>query len=251
MLPSQIGLGPLGISTFGLFAFLAFFLGSFLLWRKLREDYPEEEILSLFILATLSALIGARIIYSLDHLIIFGFDLDKWLFFPRYPGFSLVGGYLGTAGFVYYWCKLKKWSLWVVADSFVQSVLAILIIGNIGNLFLQTELITQPSSQVFTIANLLLAVLALLLSFYFASKYRKFLWYKSGKPGFVATSISAFYFLWFSVLDFSYQKSIYLELVGALLTVLVALVLLYIRSDRILREDLSFLDNFKKIKFKI
>lgn len=239
MLPVQFGFGPIIFSTFGFFVVFSFVVASFLLWRTLREDYPEEEIITLVILATLFALIGARIFYLLDHFTDFGFNIFKWLFFTRFPGFSLVGGGLVMTLFLYYYTAKKKWDFWLMADQIIWAALSAFLLGSIGSL-----LTRQPSFWVLDKENLflggqtLLSLVFLGVTFFLARNYRKIIWYQSGKPGFVACTTTALFFLIYLTLDFFVGDGLYWEVGGALTLVSLAIIFLYRRSGRFLKEDL-------------
>src|SRR3989344_3155359 len=66
MLPVLFSLGPLAISSFGLFLALSFLYSTFLVWRLSRAwDLDEEKVLDFCLLIFLGGLIGARILYAL------------------------------------------------------------------------------------------------------------------------------------------------------------------------------------------
>lgn len=231
MLPEALALGPFSIPTFGFFAAFSFVVASFLLWRPLREDYPEEEIFTFTIYLALFSLVGARIFYLADHFADFGLNPYKWIFFPLYPGFSLVGGFFGGIFLSNFWTRQKNWNFWVLTDNLIPIFLLVFLIGSFG-------LVLEAVSQSFKI---LLALFVLAASVILAKHYRKFIWYKSGKPGFVASFSTAFFFLGTFALDFWTKTGLYLELAGALVLGIAALVLLYRRSDRVAGEDLTAL----------
>ncbi|MDP3955427.1 MAG: prolipoprotein diacylglyceryl transferase [bacterium] len=232
MLPQLIGIGPINIPTFGIFAAISFVAFSFTLWRNLRDDYLEEDILTFTILAAVFFLLGGRILYLVDHFFEFGSNILSWLLFPLYPGFSMVGAFLGASLFTYFWATNKKWNFWVIADTAILSFLAVVLICLLGYVFIQglnTALLIQ----------VLLTILALAAYFLLKNTYRKFIWYKSGKPGFTATTITAIYFLGLFGLDLYTRSVLYFHLLATLATVVVALFFLYKLSGRKLKEDLS------------
>lgn len=239
MLPVQFGFGPIIFSTFGFFVALAFVVSSFLLWRTLREDYPEEEIITLTILATLFALLGARIFYIFDHFFYFGFNIFKWLFFTRFPGFSLAGGALGAIISLYYYTLKKKWDFWLITDQAIWAALSAFLLGSIGLLLTrQMSFFVLDKDSLFLAGQTLLSLIFLFVTFFLARNYRKFIWYQSGKPGFVACTITALFFLGYLALDFLVGDSLYWEVGGALTLVSLAIIFLYRRSGRFLKEDL-------------
>lgn len=237
MLPVSIGVGPISFSTFGIFAAFSFVVASFMLWRTLRDDYLEEEILTFTILVTLFLLLGGRIFYAAEHFADFNFSLGKWIFFTRFPGFSLVGAYFGVALFAFWWSRKKEWDFWLLVDILMPVLLVVFLLGSFG--------VSPPTFP----QKVLLGALTLVLSFFLVRYYRKLIWYKSGKPGFAACSCSAIFFLGIFVLDFFRDNRLYLELAGAVLIVALALVFLYQRSGRNLKEDLAVLGNTLGGKF--
>lgn len=233
MLPAQFWLGPINIFPFGVSLALAFVVASFLLWRDLREDYLEEEIITFIILVTLFGLFFGRIFYLAGHFSDFNFSLFKWVFWARFPGFSLPGAFLGGTIFSLYWSKKKNWDFWLVADSLVPAFLAALLVGSLGAFL--------ASGEIGILFKCLLAILVFLASFYLRQNFRKFIWYKSGRPGFVASSLTTLYFLGFAALDFWAKTNLYWDLGVTLMVVVLALVFLYRRSGRVLTEDLALL----------
>ena len=69
MLPYLFEFGPIKISSFGFFAAVSFILASFWLWKELKEEYAEEDILTLPIDLFLASLLGARLIYLIENLL--------------------------------------------------------------------------------------------------------------------------------------------------------------------------------------
>lgn len=232
MLPVLFSVGPITIHTFGVFAALAFISASFLAWRKLREDYHEEEILSYAILATLFAILGGRISYLAGHFFDFGLNVEKWLLLFRFPGLSLPGAFLGAVIFSAYWIKRKNWDVWIVGDGIVFAVLSALILGSIGAYL--------SDGSLSTLADLVLAVLTLGVAILLFPRYRKFIWYKTGRPGFVMCVTAMFYFLVFSGLDFYFRRGVYLDQAGGLAIAVLAFIFLYRQSGRKFSEEFTF-----------
>ncbi|MFZ5366272.1 MAG: prolipoprotein diacylglyceryl transferase family protein [Patescibacteria group bacterium] len=229
MVPVLFSLGPITVSTFGFFAALSFIVASFFLWRKLRDDYPEEEILNFTIILTLGAILGGRIIYLLTAPEIF-FQPLKWLAVRSYPGFSLLGALASGVLILYFWQKKKSWNFWLVADTLVTALFWVLVLLGAG-LVLS---IGEKFSSIFA----LLSSFCLVLSFIFVKNYRKFIWYKSGKPGFSACLALAIFFGGFFLLEIILNRGIYWERVGVLILAFVCLGFLYRRSERSPREDI-------------
>jgi len=240
MLPEQFGIGPFAISIFGIFVAFSFVVASFLLWRSLKEDFLDEEIITFTIFIVIFSLLGGRIFYIVDNFSYFGVNLARWVLFTRFPGFALTGAYLGAVSFTTYWSKKKNWDFWVLLDSLTFALLVSFLIGDFG-LFLSHTLALP--------LKFFLALAVLVFALFIKGRFRKFIWYKSGKPGFVAASSTAVFFLGNLVLDFWVKGGLYLEMVAALAIVFLALGALYQRSEREIKEDIAALGNFLGGKF--
>lgn len=133
MLPSLISLGPLTISSFGLFLSASFIYATFLVWRLARAwDLNEEKVLDLVVLTFLGGFLAARIYFILIHWEFFSSDLVKALLLIKYPGLSFWGGFLGGLGVVLLFSKRLKLDFLQVADIGSVGLLGGLILGSIG-----------------------------------------------------------------------------------------------------------------------
>lgn len=234
MQPVLFTIGPLIISPFGFFAALAFILGSYFLWKKLREDYPEEEILTLTIFLGAGAIFGARIFYYLSHWYLVGFSVWKIFDFFGFPGYSFFGAVLGALLVLIFYSKKKNWDPWVTLDEFVKIF------------FLSSSLIGfgsfLSSGEIFGFAFTLLSIICFLIFLYLSFNYRRFVWYKSGKPGFAGlTSFAIFVFIYL-VLALFLKSGIFWEEAGFLVLALYALGIVYYRSGRNLKDDLKIIN---------
>lgn len=226
----------------GLSAFLAFITASFLFWRSLRDDYEEEDILTFTILTALWGLLGGRILYVVTHLSDFGFDIGKWFFWIRFPGLSLLGALLAGVLFTFYWARKKSWDFWLLADSVIFACLPAFLLGTLGAFISSLE-------KIF-LWRFFWLVFVFLLSIFILRNFRKFLWYKSGKPGFFACSAG---FLWLAgtaALDFWQGTGLYWEKFLALGIAVVVVVFLYRRSERRIKEDIRVAGHFLLLRFK-
>lgn len=136
------------ISWFGLSLALGFVWYSFVLWRSLREDYPEEDVLLTTVLLALTAYICSGL--------------------GRFFG----GSFLGVLIVLILWCYKKKWNFWEWAD---EAVTQSLPLGVIGALALRSWVMAGILATSYSIC---------LLTKRF---YRGWSWYKSGKQGLVGT----------------------------------------------------------------
>lgn len=277
MLPILFSIGPLKIYSYGFFMALAFLSGSFVVWRRAKEEaYDEEKIFDAIIFTTLFAFLGARIYYLLFNFTEFGFNLLKWFWLTRYAGLSFHGGLLGGILGLFLFCKREKWDFWQTADMAVFGLVLAQVIGRIG-CFLNGCCYGRPTNFFWGVkfaglaeprhpTQIYEAVFVLLIFFLLLKlerRYRLFTWYKGKKdkaaPGFLALSYLICYNSSRIFLEIFRQDSLYLmgirsaQLASGLI-MLASLVILYQRSGRGLKEDKELLITrclllFDKVKY--
>lgn len=144
MLPVLLDIKIFKIYTFGVFLVLAFFWGSFLLWRNIRlTSHKEEEVFDGLFLSLAIGLFVGRLTYVILNFKDFGFDVIKFILLNGYPGLSFIGGLIGGFGalYLYYWFKKVKLSS--VVDYFISPLFLALAFGKLGSFFSGVELGTQ------------------------------------------------------------------------------------------------------------
>lgn len=200
---------------------IAALFSSFSFWRKLREDYPEEEIFTLSLLIFVSSLVFSAV-------------------FHRFFGFPALGAFLGVALSLFFKLKISKKSIWEGFDALTFSWLYFAFFGGLG-LFLAT-------GDYLMFSYLAAGILGVFWYWLMKKKYRSFGWYKSGKLGFLFWAESAFFALFFSGLAFLRNNTLYCyEGFIWLVFFFACLVIIYIRSERSAKEDLKRLSTiFKK-----
>ncbi len=279
MLPILFSIGPIKIYSYGFFISLAFLVGSFVVWKRAKEEaYDEEKIFDALVLTVLFALLGARGYFILLNFQNFGFNFLKWIWLTRYAGLCFHGGLLGGILGLFLFTRREKWDFWQTADIAVFGLVLGQAIGRIGcflngccygkptNLFLGMKFAGLTERRHPT--QLYEAILALLI-FYLLLKlerrYRLFAWYKGKKdkaePGFLALAYLIFYNLGRIFLENWRGDGIYwmgistAKLVsGGIL--LVALIGFYLRSGRGWQEDKKLagelgLSLMKKLKYNL
>lgn len=192
---------------------LALFFASFIFWKKLRQDYPNEEIFGVTILIMVLSFIGGRF-------------------------FSYQGSFLGAFIALILFFKAKKGNPWLAADALTLPFLLVIFIFNLSYIFSQ-----------FSKFHLLPMVLSFLVAVSYLKMekvYRSFAWYKSGKVGFLACFSIIAFFGFFLLLEFFLKKVLYWKVVFNLGITLLGGILLYIRSGRNFDQD--FKDLIKKFK---
>lgn len=170
------------MSTF--FTVLFFLLGafafSFVLWKKLREDYANEDIFKFTIFIFIGLVIGWWIAGS------FARDFSFWLTI-------LVPFILGT--YVHRRLGLKFFEL---IDALSPAWFSFLFFSYSG-VFL-SHLVHSNSLNIktptwFVIGEIILSIASIFLYRFLLVRYRRFSWYPSGKVGFAGLSSLAVYFI--------------------------------------------------------
>lgn len=140
MIPVLLNLPYLKIYTFGIFLVLAFFWGSFLLWRNIRlTAYKEDDMFDGLFLSLIGALFFGRLVYVALNFGDFGFNFLKFLLINGYPGLSLYGALLGGAVTLFFYLRSKKVEFLSVVDGWVSPLLVALAVGKLGSFFSGVE----------------------------------------------------------------------------------------------------------------
>src|SRR3990167_3956926 len=144
MLPVLLDLKFIKIYTFGVFLVLAFFWGSFILWKNIRlTSQKEDEIFDGLFLALGGGLFFSRLLYVILNYDKFGFDVLKFILINGYPGLSLYGALFGSFIILYLYFLYKKISFKDTADYFITPVFIGLALGKLGSFFSGSEVGTQ------------------------------------------------------------------------------------------------------------
>ena len=215
------------MSTLVNFAFISFgsFVFSFILWKKLKEDYESKNIFWLGWILLLSSAVGYWV----------GNFLSPFRFWISLL-FALVFGTLTV--------KKIDFKPFELINALVPAWMSFLFITNLGSYLSSTS---HTSLQTLT---LVIAPLAFLMYIFFLKKYRSFSWYPSGRVGFPGLASLGIYFLFRSVaiylifmLPFFYnQKPGIFEWVDIGISLVLTLslwVTLYLRSGRNLANKLN------------
>lgn len=171
------------INLYGPFLALGFLLGSFIVWRRAKEEaYDEEKVFDAIVVSLFFGLLGARLHFIFINLSYFGTNLMKWFWLTRYAGLrwygGLLGGFLGLAFFG----EKARWGFWPTADIAVFGLALGQAVGLIGSFFNEYDF-----SQILE-AVLIFVIYLILLRL--ERSYRLFTWYLGDKgraePGFLA-----------------------------------------------------------------
>lgn len=144
MLPVLLDLKIIKIYTFGVFLVLAFFWGSFMLWKNIRlTSYKEDEIFDGLFLSLGGALLGGRAVYTILNFDKIGLDLLKFILINGYPGLSILGGLIGGLITLKVYFFYKKIKLRSAIDYFIAPTFIALALGKLGAFFSGQEVGTK------------------------------------------------------------------------------------------------------------
>ena len=144
MLPVLLDLGFLKIYTLGIFLVLAFFWGSFFLWKNISlTSYKEDEIFDGLFFSLFGVLFIGRIVYIALHFSEFGFDILKFILVNGYPGIHYIGFVMGFLLFGYMFAVSKKIFYLKCVDYIIPPLLLALAISKLGSFFSGSEIGSQ------------------------------------------------------------------------------------------------------------
>lgn len=150
----------------------------YLMWRKIREDYPDDEVVTMSWVTILAFLVGGRLVFGLENWGVWNDNAFRWIMFWQNPGFNYVAGYLAMIGGSWWFMRLKKWK---IASSLEDMVTPVLFLFTF--FWIDEYVRSGFDFEVVKVAPFL--VVTLVLGWWIKRKYRSFVWYKSGKKGFL------------------------------------------------------------------
>lgn len=140
MLPIFLNLGFVRIYSFGVFLVLAFFWGSYLLWKNIRlTAYKEEDIFDGLFISVFTGLFIGRLVHVILNFSSFGFSILKFILINGYPGFSLYGVLLGSFTAFLIFCSVKKIQFMDLIDYCIAPLFLALGIGKLGSFLAGSE----------------------------------------------------------------------------------------------------------------
>ncbi len=132
MYPILVSIGPLALSSFGLFLSLAILFGSFVIWRLAKVyDLDPEKVLDLILLTFIGGLLGARLYFVALNFSKFN-SLTQIILINRYPGLTFWGGLFLGIVVLYLLSKRLKFDFWLIADLAAVGLFLGLAVGSIG-----------------------------------------------------------------------------------------------------------------------
>ncbi len=206
--------------SLGIIRIVASVVFLYLLWRNLRQSYDDQKIISYSWLALLGFLVFGRLVYGLINWGIWNNDLVDWLSVWNKPGMSYMGAYLGVLLVSWLYARGQQWKFLNFTEDLVRPLLVL-----IGLMMVDEWVRSKFSWQV--LIYILMIILVYMIANWLAGRYRSFVWYKSGKKGFVLLASN---FLFFLVLSFVFGvfKDSLVNLILASVISLISVVGLFI-----------------------
>ena len=136
MMPVAFKLGPLYFSSFGLFLTLGLLFSTFVAYRQYKDriDINFETLFDVIFATAVWAFIGARVVYILGHIDLFGSEWLKYFLFRERPGLSFIGAVLGGGLAFFIALRARRLSIGKTLDAFTFPVIIVLIFGQLGAL---------------------------------------------------------------------------------------------------------------------
>ena len=144
MLPVLLDLGFFKLYTFGIFLVLAFFWGTFFLWKNITlTSYKEDEVFDGVFFALFGGILIGRLEFVALHFSEFGYDILKFLLLNGYPGIGLLGFLAGFFLFYLLFTSWKKISFMRSVDYFIAPFFLAIAIAKLGAFFAGSEIGSQ------------------------------------------------------------------------------------------------------------
>ncbi len=149
----------------------------YLTWRNLREDYKEDELVSFSWLALLAMFLGGRLLYGLLNWGVWNDNWMDWINIFQNPGFNYIGAGAFLIIQTIWYCEVNEWKLWAFFEDITPIFLVMIMF------FLGEESIKSHFNRM-VVAELVIIIVGFLVNSWAVTKYRSWVWYKSGRKGF-------------------------------------------------------------------
>ncbi len=153
MWPVLLDLGAVRVTVFGLALATSFTLGSFVFWRRLREDFDSEQLLTLWLWLVVAAWVGSGV----------------WVWWST-SWRQIWGALLLPLLVMVWWSRHYKWDFWELLDTWgpVSLTSAVLGFGGWGPAGWRAAVVAAMGVVVVSIVRRV---------------YRGWRWYTSGRVG--------------------------------------------------------------------
>lgn len=164
--------------SLGIFRTIGLVIFMYLLWRDLRGDYGDQKTINYAWVALLGFLLGGRIVYGLVNWGVWNDSWLSWVSVWTKPGTNYLGSFVGLVLASWLMTLKNQWKFMSLMDDIVKPTL-------IFSSLLMLDEAVRSKFYIKPVVFLGLLIVDLFFINWLRKKYRSFMWYKSGKKGFV------------------------------------------------------------------
>ena len=164
--------------SLGIFRTIGLMIFMYLLWRDLRSDYGDQKTINYAWVALLGFLVGGRVVYGLVNWGVWNDNWLNWLAVWSKPGTNYLGSFMGLILVSWLMALKNQWKFLSLMDDIIKPTLIF------SSLLMLDEGI-RSNFYIKPIVFFLLLIIDIIFVNWLRKKYRSFVWYKSGKKGFV------------------------------------------------------------------
>lgn len=201
---------------------IAILMFLYLTWRNLKVDHPEEKLISFGWLSLLGFFIFGRVGFGLLNWGTFS-NWQDWLMVWQKPGMDYLIATLGFTLVTFLFCKLNQWKIFAFLEDNLKNFLIFLMI-------LMVDELIRTRFDIKVIIYIAIFLVTYLISLWLFKKYRSFVWYRSGKKGFVFL-FSSFLVNLLIIGSFVWFKDEWILIVISSITSLISLIGLFILGE--------------------
>jgi len=205
--------------SLGILRILGIIVFLYLTWRNLKDDYTSEKVITYGWLALVGFLVLGRVGFGVVNFGIWK-NWSDWLAVWNKPGMSYVAGFLGLAVATWLYGLVNEWKFLAFMEDNLSSVLAFLW-------FLMADEFLRARMDLRPLIYLVILIVVFLISRIVSKKYRSFVWYRSGKKGFVFL-FSVFLAFLLLAIGFGLMDEGLVSVVLSLIISLISLITLFI-----------------------
>jgi hypothetical protein len=194
----------------------------YLTWRNLRGDYQEEKLITFGWISVIFFLVFGRIGFGLLNFGVWK-NWTDWFSVWQKPGMDYLMATFGFTIAAFWISKVNQWKFFAFMEDNLKNFLVFIAI-------LMIDELVRSRFNIESLFYLLIFIIAYIVSLWLSKRYRSFVWYRSGKKGFVFLVTSCFIFLSTTGILFWFNKNIFL-IILSILASLISFVGLFILGE--------------------
>jgi len=163
--------------AFGIIKTLGLGLYLYLIWRNLKDDYRDDDLVEFGWMSALMMFVVGRLSYGLIHFGVWNQNILDWWSFWSKPGFDYYGALIGFVLAVYIYAQNKGQKFIVLLNDTYPQLIVLMIFWLLDEYVRSWNVLTP-------IWQILMWLVTGVVYWWGSKKYRSIWWYKSGKKGF-------------------------------------------------------------------